>query len=229
MIALRPSASVIQEAQDQDIDISALFPSACTQCLAGEPVIGFAGPIPAAIPRWTQIGEWIVEVCSLPALRWKATTNERLYTARWSWAEYGTAGEGKLDLRAPEPLETGQVWLLRDVIRSKLLTTTPVIKGSVYGERVERIVAPREKASGRATWLFERRLEFWPTEETQTHHLKYDVVRSKTTFSGAGKQYVRQLPLLADGTAEWRVWGGYRSGRAWTQARLSVVHLLEVV
>lgn len=198
-------------------------PNATTQQLAAGPLAPYIGTASPNVPKRIDIGQWEVMIDRLPRLEWRPIPSGRLMEATWSWDQYGARGAGRYTLRAPRIPVGGETWQLRDIVLARRRPVRMERRESVYGPRWQRVFLPAAGCGGILEWVFERQFQFWPTAGDTASVLRYDEARKKTTLSGMGRQWYARVPDIPQDAPRWDVWGGYRSMRAWTHARLACV------
>lgn len=168
-----------------------------------------------------------VEILSLPASwkpvetgvegdvpSYKITVKGRWFGANWS---------GRIDLFANQKFGEGDVVSIREMETKHLIKIVKErMKTFRYGEvQIDKEV-PITSEEGEEVVRSRRYLILEPYEGEATAHLVWVMAKTKTTLSGAGRQYWADLggaPI-----AMWTIQGGYRSGRAHTVGALAIVN-----
>ena len=135
---------------------------------------------------------------------------------------FGASWSGRIDIFAPRPFGPGDVVSIREMEVKHLVRVVTTQRQTLHhGAVTIRREVPLDAEEGEKTIRSRRYLTLEAHEGPATCRLVWVTAHTKTTLKGFGRQYwaeIRGAPI-----AEWRVQGGYRSGRAQTTGVLAIV------
>ncbi|OHA73325.1 MAG: hypothetical protein A2940_01200 [Candidatus Wildermuthbacteria bacterium RIFCSPLOWO2_01_FULL_48_29] len=168
-----------------------------------------------------------VKVVNLPGEWTEFHSETHRDTPQWridiKGQKFGAAWEGRIVIYAPRPIGVGETVTIREMevlhrVKVKTEIRQTLHHGPVAVERELSITgAEGEEALRSRRYLV---LESTPGVEPRAE-LVWATAHTKTTLKGFGRQYwakVGGTPI-----AQWKITGGYRSGRAHTEGVLAIV------
>lgn len=169
-----------------------------------------------------------VEIVSLPGEWLKVPRRERSDKETFGMTilgrKFGAAWNGRIDLFALHSWESGDIVSVRVMeVTHKVRFVTEEVSTLRHGTiLVHKNVPIGNTEEGKIT--LEKRqylaLERWDREPSGMK-LVWVTAYSKTTLKGFGRQY--RAEIVGAPVAEWRIGGGVRSGRAYTDGCLAII------
>jgi len=168
-----------------------------------------------------------VKICSLPA-EWQEfhsgfSGDFQCFKIDVSGRRYGASWRGRIVIYADKPYEVGDVVRIREMEAVHKVKAVYTEKATIYGGTVTlRKEVPLSSKEGveelaRRPYLV---FEDASSDEPQAF-LVWAEARTKTTLKGFGRQY--RASIIDKSLKSWDIYGGYRSGRAYTEAVLAIV------
>lgn len=183
---------------------------------------------PTQVVQRARLATWTAEIHSLPGewQRFQANKKDRpCWKIDLCGRSYGADWAGRIVIYAAHPFVPG------DVVRVRLMRAEHRVR-VVYRERhtlhhgsvvvSEKRHLHRDEGGEIETDAYEY-LVFEPTDAAPDARITFTKAFSKTTLKGFGRQYRSDTVFEADPLWSKTIYGGYRSGRAGTNATLAII------
>jgi hypothetical protein len=183
---------------------------------------------PSVCQERERLAEWVVEIESLPDV-WRSfqssSKDEPCYKIDLRGKRFGTKWDGRVVIYAKQPFAIGDNVFLR------LMRATHQVRADYkshlrmdFTETTIREKYPIWKTEfGEVETETREYLVMESIEVEPTAKLIWREARTKTTLKGLGRQYISQIVVDPEPVWSKTVTGGYRSGRAHTDAMLAIV------
>lgn len=177
-----------------------------------------------------------LEIVSLPGAWEECQGSDKdvaAYKMTVRGSRYGACWSGRIDLFALRSFAPGDIVSIREMEVKHLVKEHYESRGTIYGTTVTittQLPVTSEDPDAGEVVRTRRYLVLEPWDGPAFCRLVWAEARTKTTLKGLGRQYWAELSGAP--IAQWRVTGGYRSGRAHTTGVLAIVsdeHPLYVV
>lgn len=168
-----------------------------------------------------------VEIVSLPDSWQKVDSFEKdlpSYQMIIKGSRFGASWSGRIDIFASHPFRSGDVVSIREMEAQHIIKVRHEYRSTMHYGTVavtKELPVTTDNPEAEEVIRTRRYLVLEPHDKPATCHLVWTEARTKTTLKGLGRQYharVSGAPI-----AKWEIWGGYRSGRAYTTGILAIV------
>lgn len=182
---------------------------------------------PSVVQQRESLALWEgIQIVSLPD-KWQEFVAQEgdapCYRMTVKGSRYGASWNGRIDIFAESPFEKGDIVDIREMRVVHRVKAVYTEKRTIYGGTVTlRREVPLQSKEGKEELAERRYLYFTKSQLGEPKaFLVWAECCTKTTLKGFGRQYWCRAEDRA--LKSWSIFGGYRSGRAYTHAYLAIV------